>query len=259
MRQEQASPSARPRKNVSDANRIYLFAYTLEMKYSALGCVQELAGHRFSQAKNGKEWKTLRCGASPSAAHSHHEKGTIQKGIFIFLLRCQLGGAKYEKDIDCRRDGRQRRSQIKRFAICIILAPRRSALFGITLSCNGANSDGCQGGEEFIGPGRSRIDLSSFLSLSRRVYIFLVRLSEEWGPQHVLIKYLYSAGSPLTSPKDASAAFFAVTFSTQQVIGYTHTHTRCIPNSIWPRGAILKETLPAPAEGVRYWINRWFE
>ena len=36
-------PSSRPRKNVSDANRIYLFAYTLEMKYSALGCVQELS------------------------------------------------------------------------------------------------------------------------------------------------------------------------------------------------------------------------
>jgi hypothetical protein len=64
------------------------------------------------------------CGALAS-----HEKGTIQEGIFIFLLRCQLGGAKYEKDIDCRRDGRQRRSQIKRFAICIMLAPRRSALF----------------------------------------------------------------------------------------------------------------------------------
>jgi hypothetical protein len=81
-------PPARPRKNVSDANRIYLFAYTLEMKYSALGCVQELAGHRFSQAKNGKEWKTLRCGASPSAAHSHHEKGTREPFKREFLFSC---------------------------------------------------------------------------------------------------------------------------------------------------------------------------
>jgi hypothetical protein len=60
--------------------------------------------------------KTLRR-FSLRRTRSMRKEPAIQKGIFIFLLRCQLGGAKYEKDIDCRRDGSGRRSKDLRFAL----------------------------------------------------------------------------------------------------------------------------------------------
>jgi hypothetical protein len=66
----------------------------------------------------------------------------------------------------------------------------------------------------------------------------------------VLIKYLYR-GSPLTSPKDASAAIFAVTFS--NATGYwLYALSHKVYEIPFGRRAILKETLPAPAKGVRY-------
>jgi hypothetical protein len=170
------------------------------------------------------------------------------------LLRCQLGGAKYEKDIDCRRDGigsGGRRSKDLRFALCSRRAGRHFFWNYALLQWSKLRRLPGRRGIYWPRLEQNRSLIFS-LSLLASIYFSGAPLCGMRSAQHVLIKYLYSAASPLTSPKDASAAFFAVTFSTQQVIGYTHTHTRCIYQIPFGRGAILKETLPAPAEGVRY-------
>lgn len=113
--------------------------------------------------------------------------------------------------------------------ICDLHYPRARRSRGTFWNYSSCNDHGCQ--KEFIAQ-RNRIDLSSFLSPQ----IFLPLWNDahgRTGGMYVcarIIKYLYS-GSPLTpapSPKDPGAAFFAVTFSTQQVIGYAHIHQRII-------------------------------
>lgn len=206
------------------ANRIYLFAYTLESKYRQRGVSPSI----FSWAKN--ENFSLR-------RTSRERKQPVMREFLFSCCAANLAPPNMKK-ISTGGEMAQcaRWRQIKRFAICIILArgAGRQAFFGIILQRSGANS-------------AARLP-GIYCRVEQRIAnIFLLRLHMYALVNKVSLWYGVHLWPP---PRIARCRLFRGSHVLRRATGYW-LRTRAGVYQIPFGGAILKKTLPAAAEGAR--------